>query len=68
MKNYIVAAVLSVCLAGITSGCGGDDRKVVKHEVEDKPRLMGGRSYEEKTTYRNPDGTYSTEEKKVKTP
>lgn len=67
VKNYIVAAILAICLAGITTGCGSD-RTVVKKDVEDKPRLLGGRQYDEKTTYRNADGTYSTEEKKVKTP
>lgn len=67
VKSYIVAAILSVCLVGITTGCG-NDREVVKKEVKDEPRLLGGRKYEEKTTYRNADGSYSTEQTKVKTP
>jgi hypothetical protein len=67
MKTYLTAGILLASLSVLTIGCGSD-REVVKKEVSDEPRLLGGRKYEENTTYRNSDGSYSTEKKQVKTP
>ena len=43
--------------------CGGCSEEVA-HSEKDKPNLTGGKTHEETTTYRNPDGTYRTENTK----
>jgi len=39
----------------------------VAHKETDSPNLMGGHTHEETTTYKNPDGSYSTENSKQRT-
>ena len=57
------ALVLAFLLSPVIVGCSQE----VEHHESDKPRLFGGRTHEESTTYKNPDGTYTTEKSKVKT-
>ena len=59
---FATLAVLSLGV-GLLSGCSQE----VSHTETDKPRLFGGHTHEESTTYKNPDGTYSTEKSEVKT-
>ena len=61
----IVAVILPCVLAisGLHLGC----REEVAHKETDRPNLTGGRTHEETTTYRNPDGSYTTEHEKEKT-
>lgn len=63
--NRFAIFTLSVLSLGaiISGGCSHE----VSHEETDKPTLLGGHEHEEKTTYQNSDGSYSTDESKVKT-
>ena len=61
--SYLLAGVLSVggmALIGCT--------ETVAHKETDKPNWSGGRTHTEETTVKNPDGSYTTEKSKVKTP
>ncbi len=60
--SLIAFGMLSVT-ALISTGCSHE----VEHKESDKPNLLGGHTHEESTTYKNADGTYSTEHSKVKT-
>ena len=63
--KFAIVTLLSVTLVSpLLVGCSQE----VEHHESDKPRLFGGRTHEESTTYKNPDGTYTTEHSKVKTP
>ena len=65
MKRMVVVALGAVLVGGpLLVGCSQE----VEHHESDKPRLFGGRTHEESTTYKNPDGTYTTEKSKTKTP
>jgi hypothetical protein len=64
MRNIILALVLGVSGAGYMAGCSTE----VEHTETDKPNWIGsGRTHTEDTTYRNPDGSYSTEHEKTRT-
>jgi hypothetical protein len=64
MDRIVFAAIAMLSLGvSLMSGCSQE----VAHSESDKPRLFGGRTHEESTTYKNPNGTYSTEKSKVKT-
>ena len=62
--KYALLTVLSLSLVSpILVGCSEE----VSHHETDKPRLFGGHTHEESTTYKNADGSYTTEHSKVKT-
>lgn len=64
MNRYALLTLAVLSFGGLlTTGCSHE----VSHEETDKPRLLGGHEHEEKTTYQNSDGSYSTEQTKVKT-
>jgi len=64
MDRIVFAAVAALSLgATLLSGCSQE----VSHTESDKPRLLGGHTHEETTTYKNADGSYSTEHSKTKT-
>jgi ABC-type oligopeptide transport system substrate-binding subunit len=60
--SLLALGMLSVA-AVISTGCSQE----VEHKESDKPNLLGGHTHEESTTYKNADGTYTTEQSKVKT-
>jgi hypothetical protein len=64
MKRFFACSMLAAMLAGgLTTGCSQE----VAHSETDKPNLTGGHTHEENTTYKNPDGSYSTENSKQRT-
>ena len=54
-SSLFVAAVLGSSV--FTIGCSHE----VSHTSKDTPTWTGGEKHEETTTYKNPDGTLSTE-------
>lgn len=65
MRKWIpIIVAMTVSVSGLSLGC----REEVAHTEKDRPNLTGGRTHEETTTYRNPDGSYTTEKEKSKTP
>ena len=66
MKAYFKSVVITaVAAAPIFAGVGCS--REVAHTETDKPGWFGGSTHEEKTTYKNADGTYSTESQKSHT-
>ena len=64
MRNILLIASLTLSSVGFLGGCSEE----VEHKETDKPNLIGsGRTHKEETTYRNPDGTYTTEREKTRT-
>jgi hypothetical protein len=64
MNRFTVFTLGALSLGGLLStGCSHE----VSHTETDKPTLLGGHEHEEKTTYQNSDGSYSTDQTKVKT-
>ncbi len=59
MKNAIAMLFLGAVIGStaFTIGCSQE----VAHNEKDTPTLTGGQKHEESTTYRNPDGSYTTE-------
>jgi len=50
--------------SGFVAGCSEE----VEHKETDKPNLIGyGRTHKEETTYRNPDGSYTTVKERERT-
>jgi hypothetical protein len=64
-KTFHTFAVASVLLGSfIAAGCSQE----VSHSESDKPDLIGnGHTTKEETTYKNADGTTSTESSKTQT-
>lgn len=61
--SYLMAGMIS--LSGVAMlGCS----ETVSHKETDKPNWTGGRTHTEETTVKNPDGSYTTEKSKTKTP
>jgi hypothetical protein len=64
MKRFTTLTLFVLSFApAMVGGCSRE----VAHTEQDKPNLLGGRTHEETTTYKNPDGTYTTEKSKTKT-
>ena len=65
MKRILTAATLGAVMiaGGLAVGCSQE----VSHSEKDKPNLTGGQTHEETTTYKNPDGSYTTESSKQRT-
>jgi ABC-type oligopeptide transport system substrate-binding subunit len=65
MKRLFACSVLAAAIlaGGLAVGCSEE----VSHSEKDKPNLTGGHTHEESTTYKNPDGSYSTENSKQRT-
>lgn len=61
-KSLMIAAALAVPMA-VGVGCSHE----VSHTETDKPGFFGGSTHEETTTYKNADGTTSTDTQKSKT-
>jgi hypothetical protein len=61
--NLLLSAVLVFSGAAFV-GCSEE----VSHSETDKPNILdNGRTHEEKTVYKNPDGTYTAEHSKTRT-
>jgi hypothetical protein len=65
MKPITAIIVFWIALSAVawTTGCSHE----VSHSEQDKPGWFGGRTHQEQTTYRNADGSYSTESSKTHT-
>jgi hypothetical protein len=65
MKRFFAMSMLAASMVtGVLAiGCSQE----VAHKETDSPNLMGGHTHEETTTYKNPDGSYSTENSKQRT-
>jgi len=57
LTSFVIAGAMTCGMQAI--GCSEE----VSHSEQDKPTWSGGTKHEETTTYRNPDGTISTEKK-----
>lgn len=64
MNRFLTVATLGAILiaGGLAVGCSQE----VSHSEKDKPNLFGGHTHEESTTYKNPDGSYTTEQSQQK--
>ncbi len=64
MKTTLAFAIGMSIYGGLLVGCSQE----VAHSEQDKPHLLdNGHTHEESTTYKNPDGTVSTEHSKSST-
>lgn len=65
MKRFFAMSVLAATMgAGVLAiGCSQE----VAHKETDSPNLTGGHTHTESTTYKNPDGSYTTENSKQRT-
>jgi ABC-type oligopeptide transport system substrate-binding subunit len=63
-RLFLISTLTAITLAGgLAAGCSQE----VSHQETDKPNLLGGNTHQESTTYKNPDGSYTTENSKQKT-
>jgi hypothetical protein len=60
LATLFVGAVVGT--GAILVGCSQE----VAHSEKDSPTLTGGQKHEQTTTYRNPDGSYTTEHSATK--
>jgi len=65
MNRFLTVSMLASAMlaGGLAVGCSQE----VSHSEKDKPNLLGGQTHEESTTYKNPDGSYTTEHSQQKT-
>jgi hypothetical protein len=64
MVRFTLLAVVSMSLlVPYVGGCSHE----VAHSEQDRRTASGARVHEESTTYKNPDGTYTTEKSRSRT-
>jgi hypothetical protein len=67
MTRKVLSALLLTSAMALPAGMNIGCRQEVAHTETEKEGFFGGRKREEKTTYKNPDGTYSTEKRTERT-